>query len=113
MHIIRENDKITLRPLEHVTIHEYITPDREISGGVAEIKGRYPVHGYVLNQKCKELVYILAGGGRLITPSGTTEFAQGDVLFLDHKEKFAWEGDMVLFMATTPTFDPAQHQEVD
>ena len=113
MEIIRENEKRTLSPLAHVTIHEYYTHDAEISGGVAVIKGRYPERGFVINQKCKELVYVLDGSGTLIMPSGETAFAKGDVLLIDHKEKFAWDGDMVLFMATTPTFDPAQHVEVD
>lgn len=113
MQIIRENQKRTISPLPHVAIHEYDTHDGEISGATAEIKGRYPEHGYVMNLKCKELVYILSGRGKLIMPTGETTFAKGDVLFLDINEKFAWEGDMVLFMATTPLFDPAQHVDVE
>ncbi|MFA6280056.1 MAG: hypothetical protein WC612_04625 [Bdellovibrionales bacterium] len=111
MEIIKENQRITLQPLSHVTIHEYETHDREISSGVAVIKGRYPEQGFVINQKCKELVYVLEGSGTLITTDKETAFTKGDVLFIENKEKFAWNGNMVLFMATTPTFDPAQHVE--
>lgn len=113
MQIIRENEKRTIRPLDHVVIHEYDTHDTAISGATAEIKGRYPERGYVMNKICKEVVYILQGSGKLIMPSGTTEFVAGDEIFLDAGEVYAWEGDMVLFMATTPLFDPAQHVEVD
>lgn len=113
MQIIHQDEKRTVSPLPHVVIHEYDTHDREISGATAEIKGRYPERGYVMNLKCKELVYILEGSGTLMTPFGETAFAKGDVLFLDSNEKYAWDGDMVLFMATTPLFDPAQHIEAE
>ncbi|MDD3181611.1 MAG: hypothetical protein PHD48_02250 [Alphaproteobacteria bacterium] len=113
MQIVRENEKRTIRPLRAVTIHEYDTHNADLSGATAEIKGRYPERGYVMNKVCKELVFIMEGGGKLIMPSGETMFAKGDILFLDINEKYAWEGDMVLFMATTPLFDPAQHVEVD
>ena len=112
MQIVRKNQIRTLSPVHGTVIHEYDTHDGFVSGGVAEIKGRYPLAGYCVNRKIKELVYVVAGSGLLIQPSGTTEFATGDVLFIDHGELFAWEGDMELFMATTPTFDPAQHEEV-
>lgn len=113
MEIVKENQKRTIQPVSHVTIHEYETHDQEISGGVAVIKGRYPEHGFVINQICKELVYVLEGSGTLITTDKETVFAKGDVLLIDHREKFAWDGDMVLFMATTPTFAPTQHVDVE
>jgi len=109
MQIVRENEKRTIKPFDHVTIHEYDMHDTAIGGGVASIKGRYPASGFVFNQKCKELVYVLSGNGTLITPTGTIVFAKGDVLLIDQDEKYAWEGDMLLFMANTPPFDPAQH----
>lgn len=113
MQIIRENEKRTLTPLAHVTIHEYDTHDPAISGATAVIKGRYPERGYVMNKVCKELVYILEGSGTLIMPSGSVSFAKGDELFIDAGEVYAWEGDMVVYMATTPLFDPAQYVEID
>lgn len=113
MEIVKETQKRTIQPVSHVTIHEYETHDKEISGGVAVIKGRYPESGFVINQVCKELVYVLEGAGTLITTDKETAFTKGDVLLIDYKEKFAWNGDMVLLMATTPTFDPAQHQETE
>jgi mannose-6-phosphate isomerase-like protein (cupin superfamily) len=89
------------------------TQDGFISGAVAEIKGRYPAHGFVINKKIKELVYVLSGKGQIILSQGETEISVGDVIFVDHMEKFAWNGDMVLFMATAPSFDPKQHIEVE
>ena len=113
MEIIRKSEKRVVKPTPLVEIHEYDTEDGFVSGGTAIIKGRYPEVGYVTNEVLKELVYVLSGSGKLIMLNETVEFSEGDVLFIDHKEVFAWEGDMVLFMATTPKFDPAQHKEVD
>lgn len=113
MQIIRENEKRTVSLDDVVTVHEYDTHDGFISGATAVIKGRYPARGYVMNKKLKELVYVLEGNGKLVFPDREVSFAKGDVIFLDHMEKYAWDGDMVLFMATSPSFDPAQHVEVD
>lgn len=112
MEIVRKSEVRIVQPAPAVTIHEYDTQDGFVSGGTAVIKGRYPEQGYVMNEVLKELVYVIDGAGKLIMPDETIEFAAGDVLFLDHKEVYAWEGDMVLFMTTTPKFDPAQHKEV-
>ncbi|MCB1559278.1 MAG: hypothetical protein KDJ50_10185 [Alphaproteobacteria bacterium] len=113
MDIVKFAEKETLSPSSSAIIHEYHTKDTEISGGVAEINGRYPLNGYVINKTVKELVYVLSGDGVIITPEKSQAISVGDVIFVDFEEKFAWEGQMTLFMATAPSFDPQQHIEVE
>jgi len=113
MEIIKNIDKRIVKPTGSITIYEYDTNEDSISGAIAIINGRYPEKGYVTNEIIKELVYIVDGSGKLITPNKVTDFSKGDILFLDCKEIYAWEGNTTIFMATTPKFDPDQHKEID
>ena len=95
------------------TVWEYDTKDAKISGAVAQINGRYPEKGFAVNEKSKELVFVLSGNGKVITPKGGNDIDLGDEILLDTNEKYAWEGNMTIFMATTPAFDPKQHKILD
>ncbi len=100
--------KIELAP--SATVWEYDTKDGKISGAVAHINGRYPLTGFVLNEKSKELVFVLSGSGKVVTPKQEKDIDVGDEILLDANEQYAWDGNMTLFMATTPAFDPKQHR---
>ncbi len=113
MDIIRGSEKRTIRAAKTTVIHEYDTRDAFISGATAEINGRYPEKGYVVNKTHKELVYVISGQGAYLTPEGITHIAEGDVIFVDHGDVYAWEGSMTFFMTTAPRFDPEQHILID
>jgi len=113
MEIFKNEKKRTLVPSDTATVHEYDTHDGFVSGAVAEIRGRYPAKGFVINTKIKELVYVLSGEGTVITVGGDDHVKAGDVVFVDHGEKFAWDGAMDLFIATTPSFDLNQYIEIE
>jgi len=113
MEIIKEAQARTVKPSSKTIIHEYDMQDGAISGATAEIGERYPAQGFALNQKIKELVYVVSGEGVLLTPEGDTKISTGDVVLIDQMERFAWDGKMVLFIATTPRFDPSQYVMVD
>ncbi len=113
MQIVRKSDRLTLTPEPDVKIYEYETDDAFLSGAVAEIDGRYPDRGFCVNERLKELVYVIAGQGLLVFRNKSVPFEAGDTLFIDHGEAFAWEGQMTLYIATAPKFDPAQHKEID
>ena len=84
----------------------------DIDGALINVNGRYPDSGFLVNEVSKELVYITAGTGRLLSREDKKSFGAGDVIFIDNREEFAWEGAFEGFFATTPRFDPAQHKEV-
>lgn len=109
MQIVKYTETNKVSPAACTVIWEYPTMDKDISGAVAEIHGRYPEKGFAINERSKELVFVLSGNGKILTPSSQQEIDLGDVIFVDKGEKFAWSGGMTIFMATAPKFDPKQH----
>jgi mannose-6-phosphate isomerase class I len=109
MQIVKHTEirKVTLA--RSATVWEYDTDDATISGAVAEINGRYPEKGFAENG-FKELVFVISGNGIIVTPTKRIDIDLGDEILLDKKEKYAWEGNVTLFMATTPKFNPRQHK---
>ncbi len=99
-------------PRDGATVFDYATKDSSLSGAVAEIRGRYPANGFVVNRKIKELAYVLEGEGYLLFPDDHRPLAQGDLVLFQANELFAWAGQMDLLIVTAPRFDPAQYEEV-
>lgn len=95
------------------TIWEFPTGDRVVSGAVAQIKGRYPEKGFAVNQKSKELAFVISGSGHVVMPIEKRSINVGDLIYLNKGEPFAWEGTLTIFMTTSPAFDPKQHIVVD
>lgn len=108
MQIVKHTETRKVALATSVTVWEYDTDDESISGAVAQINGRYPRVGFAVNG-FKELVFVISGNGFVVTPKERKEIDVGDEILLDKNEKYAWEGKMTLFMATTPKFDPKQH----
>ena len=112
MEIVKENQKRTLHPLPSLTVYEYDMHEPSIGGGTALLQGRYPEKGFVTNEKTKELVYILSGEGKLLTPDREIELSAGDMVLINIGDLYAWRGNMSLHMSNTPKFDPQQHKPV-
>jgi mannose-6-phosphate isomerase-like protein (cupin superfamily) len=112
MKIIEKQNAVCLNPDKLTSISEFQMDYQDISGALAAINGRYPESGLVLNEVSSELVYVLKGSGKIITSDNETAFKEGDVIYIDKKESFAWEGNFEIFMATSPKFDPSQHKSV-
>ena len=94
------------------TVFEY-GGDEEIDGAVAVINGRYPQHDYVLNERSREMVYVISGKGILGTKTETTPLQPGDVVLVPDGEAYYFEGqDLHMFLACTPPFKPDQHLEI-
>ena len=109
MQIVKYTEINKVSPTSSTVIWEYPTKDKELSGSVAEIHGRYPEKGFAVNEKSKELAFVLSGNGKIITPTGEQDVDLGDEIFIDKDEQFAWSGGMTLFIATTPKFIDKQH----
>lgn len=109
MIIISSSETKKIQASNSTAIWEFLTDDRDISGAVADIKGRYPENGFALNQKSKEIAFVIAGTGHVLTPKQRRLLKVGDLIFLDAGESFAWEGTLTIFIATSPAFDPKQH----
>jgi mannose-6-phosphate isomerase-like protein (cupin superfamily) len=91
------------------TVYEYPMKNGEMDIGVAEINDRYPGQGYAMNSECSEMGYVLKGVGKLVTETGSTSLAVGDVVYIPRGEKFYWEGDMTVVLSCSPAWHPQQH----
>lgn len=92
--------------------YEYALGDTDINGAVIKLSGRYPETGYVTNEVCKELVYVVSGSGSLVTDKETVELSTGDMALLLPNEKYYFDGTMEMFMPCSPAWYPEQHKEV-
>lgn len=92
---------------------EYPLGDDDINGAVIKLNGRYPDAGYVMNEVCKELVYIIKGSGKLVTNHEEQKLEPDDLVLLIPGEKYFFEGNLEMFMPCSPAWYPEQHTEVN
>lgn len=94
-------------------VFEYDVNDPDINGAVGVINGRYPEKGFVVNETCKELIYVISGHGSLITHEESVALAEGDVALIPPGEQYFFEGaKLKIFMPCTPAWHPEQHKEL-
>lgn len=93
---------------------DYPTVDAEINFATIKINGRCPKEGYQVNLTCKELLYILNGYGTLYSREEKEDFKfkQGDVLFIDKGEYYAFDGDFEAAVPCTPAWNSEQHKYI-
>ena len=93
---------------------EYLLNDKDINAVVIKINGRYPEKGRTVNDKCKELAYVIRGKGKVTVEENDIELKEGSVVLIEPGERFFWEGEnLEIFMPCTPAWYPEQHREVD
>lgn len=90
----------------------YQNTGNDMDGALITVSGRYPTEGFLINEVCREIVYITSGSGSLLSRGNAHDFSAGDVVFVDKGEVFAWNGSFEGFFVTAPRFDPSQHKEV-
>lgn len=112
MIIARSTEATSFENSPYCSGRSYGGTGSDIDGAIISVNGRYPESGFLVNEVSKELVYVTAGSGELIHRTGSKKFSKGDVIFIDNREEFAWDGEFEGFFATTPQFDPAQHKEI-
>lgn len=76
-----------------------------------EISGRYPEHGWAINEKIHEIAYVQRGTGILfIRDVETFSLQEGDVAYVAPGQHFAWSGNMTLILSCSPPFDSTQYK---
>jgi len=111
MQIIKKSESIKHQNSKLCDAFEYPTKDKSISGALIELRGRYPSEGFVVNEECKEMGYVIKGSGRLIVEDKEVDLSEGDLVLIDSGEKYFWDGDMTLFMPCAPAWYPKQHKQ--
>ena len=93
---------------------DYPMQDKDINFAIIKISARSPKTGYQVNTDCKELLYIINGSGTLyLKEANAISFKEGDVILLDKKECYAFEGDFEAAVSCTPAWTSEQHQYID
>ncbi len=114
MIIIQSSQAKKVQASASTTIWEFVMGEKDISGAITQINGRYPKIGFAVNDVCKEIAFVVSDSGHVVTPTQKRPIHVGDLIFINKGDSFAWEanGSLTLFMATTPKFDPKQHKIV-
>lgn len=92
---------------------EYPLEDKDINCATARITGRYPNTGYCVNEKCKELIYVIEGAGTLNKKDEIINFQKGDVILIDKGEIYFWDANCSIVMPCTPAWYPEQHKMIE
>lgn len=108
MKIIRKDESVPFKNSESCEVFEYGLQDGAGGIAVAEIRGRYPESGYVINDGCKEIAYILSGTGRIGWRRGEAELAPGDAVLIREGEEYFWEGSLSIVLTSFPAWDAKQ-----
>ena len=92
--------------------YDYPSVDPDINFAIISISTRSPEVGYQVNLECKELLYIIKGEGILYKKDSSDEikFQEGDVLFIDKGELYAFDGNFEAAVPCTPAWTSEQHK---
>ncbi|MBQ6492630.1 MAG: DUF861 domain-containing protein [Erysipelotrichaceae bacterium] len=111
MKIIRKNEAVIGANSDKCKTYDYPFSNFEIGFALSEISGRYPAEGFVMNQECTEIVYILEGQGKLVLSNETVEFKEGDSIIINKGEKYFWDAQYCkMSMSCSPKWSPEQHK---
>ena len=114
MQLVRKQQAVPFRNGSDCLAHEYPMSDEDINGAVVELSGRYPEQGYVTNDVCKELVFVIEGEGSLQTSDGeAVRLAAADLVLLLPGEQYCFDGRMTLFVPSSPAWYPEQHRTIN
>lgn len=80
---------------------------------INKITGRYPEKGFCTNEECQEICYILDGDGSINLKNKTVNFKKGDVIFIDKKDIYYWNGNCEIIMVCTPAWYKEQCKLLD
>ena len=91
---------------------DYPMTDPDINFATIKINCRSPKSGFQVNEECKELLYIINGSGNLYKSinNEVISFEQGDIIFIDKNEYYAFDGNFEAAVPCTPAWYQEQHK---
>lgn len=93
---------------------EYSFDNKALNVALVSVDGRYPETGYVMNEVCSEMGYVVSGEGKLCHKDGNElAVAVGDAVYIEPGEIYYWEGKTLsMVMPCAPAFYPEQHKKI-
>lgn len=113
MKIIKLDEAQIFKNGETCEVSEYEFNDPDINIGTAEINGRFPESGFLVNEKVKEYAYVIRGMGNIATKTEVFNFSQGDVISIPIGEPYYWDADCSLVMPCAPAWYPEQSKNIE
>lgn len=115
MKIVKKEVAKTIKNSETSKLLEYSIElkEKDIDFCINRISGRYPEKGYCMNEKCKEICYILEGKGSINKKDESIEFNKGDVILINKGEIYYWDGNCKIIMVCTPAWYKKQCKLID
>lgn len=111
MKVIKKSETNRFENSDKCAAFEYPLENPDINLAVVEVSGRYPDKGYVANEECTEIAYVLTGKGIVTFRDGeSVELEVGDVILLEKGEQYYWGGNCSLCIPCTPAWYPEQHK---
>ena len=95
------------------TVWEYEMADKDINIATAKISGRHPEQGFSINTRCKELVFVLGGEGKMIFENQEIKLEKGDSVLIEPNEKFYLEGNLEISISCNPAWTLEQYKSVE
>lgn len=112
MKVIHKNQTEIFKNSDVCVAIEYPLNDKDINGAIIKLNGRYPDKERVVNLKCKELVYVMEGFGRVVVEKKDVKLRKGDLTLINPGEKYFFDGNLIMFMSCTPAWYVEQHKKV-
>lgn len=113
MKISYRNQTVERKNSDVCVVTEYPIIDKDLDFAIVNVSGRYPNCKHAMNKKCKEIVYVQNGTGKVVVNDTEYLLNVGDVVLIEAGEKFYWEGNLTLCISCNPAFNIEQHQIVD
>jgi len=114
MQLLRKTEAVTFTNGPTCEGKEYSFGDKTMNVALVTVNGRYPESGYVMNEVCAEMGYIISGTGKLCGKDGSERLVEpGDAISITPGEPYFWEGKaLTMLMPCAPAFYPEQHKKV-
>lgn len=110
MKYLKKQDAQCFKNSSSCMVFEYQFGDTDINMAIAEISGRYPEKGWIVNAACKEIGLVLKGTGTLTTETQHVMLTEGDMVLINAGEKYFWDGAMTLALPAAPAWYLEQHK---
>lgn len=95
------------------TVQKYSFPSSRLGFVTAEIKGRYPEQGKVLNEVSDETYYVMSGSCTIYHQSGEYFLEAGDVFYFPAGKWWWVESDhLSIAVCTAPPWSAEQYRQL-
>lgn len=99
---------------DDLTVYEYPRFSGEVDIVYAELNGRHPLKGYIINETSDETYLVYQGKGTIYMDGRLTEFKAGDIVPIKRGTKYYCIGEnMKFYCAINPVWSKEQEKLIE